>query len=401
MRYWRLISVVTVAVLGIGVFYMYGAIAGNQYPAFGLEKKQGDAKEIKNVVLEADYQLGSGGDNLQITADGSVFFSDYSYFERLKGINDPPFIKRIQRDYKNFLRGKYTDQSRWYEDEKMLAYADVDIKRENKSNSELTFKIDVLNKTSDDRQSFKINLPNEGYGFVDVQDIRLQDGELIVLSQNYGRESENTGIHAYWIDLDKQEIMKQETVFPASENEDKNWSDAYLINSNDAVDDYIILQVDYDYYVEPDEEQAYAEPPLSELMVYNLETNELEKLELPKEIDEVIQSVTLHDSKLYFKKETKDSLEIFSYDLEDKKLKDQHTIEISNASEEQETLLKIDNGKLYVSGRLNDKSSVDLVVVDLESGDTLYEGTVEAKDRDLSEQEVEELYVFDIILNDK
>ena len=395
MRYWRFISVVIIAILGIGTFYIHEAIAGNPFPKFVLEKKQGDEKELDGIVLDADYWKQNVGDQLQITADGSKYFRDYSYLERLPGIYETPFIKRLQKDYKSFMRGKYTDRSKFYEDEKVLAYINAKEISDLKPNSDYTLSVDLLDKASNERQSFQLTLPNNGYSYVDVIDMRVHNGEVIVFTQNFERDSGNTGINAYWINPTKQKITKEETIFSPGEKSDDKWSDVYLVNSNDAKDvkHQLIFQVDH--YTASDEAEVYTGSPNTELMAYNVEKNELKKLDFPKEIDEVIGTVILHDGKLFFRNEPGDDFKIFIYDIEDHKMKNTYSMEIPSKGGEEETTWNIDHNKLYIYGLLTNDSAPILRVVDLLSEDILYEGKVVTSDPS-SVQETENLNVYGI-----
>src|SRR5699024_10783695 len=51
-KYWKLITVTIVIVLGIGTFYILKAVTAAQYPDFIIEKVSGDEAEIDDIVLQ-------------------------------------------------------------------------------------------------------------------------------------------------------------------------------------------------------------------------------------------------------------------------------------------------------------------------------------------------------------
>lgn len=392
MRYWRLVSIVAVIVVVVSTFYIQSAVATHQYPAFALEKQRGDEKEAEGVTLQGGYVKGGLYQDLQISVEGSKNLSERSYFERLAEENDPPYIQKLKKDYKSFMRGKDIDESMFYEDKTLLAYVELDPFDE--LDGAYTFDIDILNKDSKDRQSFQVTQQDDKYSYVDVEGVWVRNGEVIVFTRSYARDSGNTEIHAYWFNIADEKLTHEEIILSVDEEDEQNSSNVALITSNDKKDSnhYIVFEVDH--YVAPDDEQMDSELKETELLAYDLETKELEKIKLPEEIDRITNIVVLNQSKLYFANDVEDTIEIFSYDVENEKMQNIYKMKISNAVdpiEDQGITWNIDNNKLYMSSVLSDNISLaDLKIVDLDSGDTLYEGTAEAK----SQQSLAELDDF-------
>lgn len=396
MRYWRLISIVVVIGVVIGTFYIQSAVATHQYPAFALKKQSGDEKEAEGLMLYGEYRKGNQNDvqeqnevqernGVQISEAGSKEYPEQTYFKRLAEIDDSPYIKKLQQHYKHFMREKDSDRTLFDESKTMLAYVNVGLNSRNGSDNDHTFDIDMLEKESGDRQSFQVTLPNDDYSQIVVESVRFHDGELAVFTQNYKRDSENGELHVYRFNIADEKLIQEEPILSGRQEGEESWSDATIINSNDAVDNSNDIIFEVDHYASLGEEGIYTEVRDAELVVYNLVTNELEEVNLPEEIADEIGTVKLHDNKLFFEKQTKNSVDIFTYDIESQKITDKYTMKISNTTDPDENSAvswNVGNNKLYVSGALKDNNSLaDTAIVDLDSHETLYEGIIEAKNK--------------------
>lgn len=394
MRYWRLISIVAVIVVVVSTFYIQSAVATHQYPAFALEKQRGDEKEAEGVTLHGEYAKEAQYHSLNITTAGSKDDFEGTYFERLARENAPSHIKKLRKDYKAFMRGKDIDmdESMLYDDKSLLAY--VELEPFDELDNKYTFDIDILEKESKNRESFKVTQHNDKYSYLDVAGVFVSHGEVIVFTRNYARKSENMEIHAYWFNIADGKLMHEEPILSIDEEDEQTNANINLINSNDGKDNNHFVLFQKDHYVNYNDEQMDSEPWETELLAYDLERKELEKIKLPEEIDGITNTGVINQSKLYFANETEHTFEIFSYDVENEKMKNIYKMKISNAVdpiEDQGITWNIDNNKLYMSSVLSDNISLaDLKIVDLDSGDTLYEGTVEAK----SQQSLAELDDF-------
>ncbi|MGB2993820.1 MAG: hypothetical protein WBB47_14400, partial [Paenisporosarcina sp.] len=129
-KYWKFTSIIAVIVLSIGTFYVNSAMSATQYPEFVINKKSGNAEEIKSLVLEGGYHEGSSmnytNNHLEITSDGSEYRNGSSLLDLVIG-RPAPMIQELQDEYRNFMRGKENLDS-FFENNKLLAYADVKYK---------------------------------------------------------------------------------------------------------------------------------------------------------------------------------------------------------------------------------------------------------------------------------
>ncbi len=386
IRYWRLISIVIVAVVVISIFYIQSAVATHRYPTFSLVKQGGDEKKAENVTLHGDYERGFQYHNLEITTAGSKDDLENSYLGRLRGNNDSAYMQGLKKNYRGFMRGKNIDMDRsmFYEDKTLLAYADLEPFDE--LDHSFTFDIDILEKKSNDRQPFQVTQQNDQYSYVDVEDVQVRDDQVIVFTRNLARDSSKEEIHAYWFDIADENLVHDETILSDVGDNEQTGSDVFLIKNNDTRDNSHFVLFQEDHYVYDNDEQM--DPRIEEtvLRAFNLKTKKLEKINLPKEVEGIMDTVLFNQSKLYFANQTADTFELYSYDLENKKMQDKYMMEdsgVGDSPEDNGVVWNVDNHHIYISSVSKDvKSLADLKIADLNSGDILYEGAIRVDDLD-------------------
>src|SRR5690625_1575955 len=108
-KYWILIVISVVMIASIGTFYIQSVFATNDKPAFVLEKISGDEKEVDSLLIGGSYygELTYIGEDFEIDLEGTRYLDDSSFFERVEGMYGSSQIKQLQKDYRNFMRGKY------------------------------------------------------------------------------------------------------------------------------------------------------------------------------------------------------------------------------------------------------------------------------------------------------
>jgi glutaredoxin-related protein len=124
-KYWKSISIAVITVAAIGFFYIQSTLAGTNYPEFGIETLSGNEEAVEDLILDGDYREGNiKGDNFQITAEGTQYNGELSYFDRLDRDYRFPEMNQLQENYKDFMRGKQS-MFQLAENERYLVYANI------------------------------------------------------------------------------------------------------------------------------------------------------------------------------------------------------------------------------------------------------------------------------------
>ncbi|WP_407268467.1 hypothetical protein [Radiobacillus sp. PE A8.2] len=389
-KYWKSISISVIIVLSIGAFYVNTALSAEQYPAFVIETQSGDSTEIKPLVLEGFYIDNYSRTNVKITSEGSTFNSN-TFLNLIIGQPDER-IKKLQEEYRGFMRGKIGSINRYFEDKQQLVYAEVDYKRDSGRMSDFTYDISLLNKEGGDSNDFTVKVPNNGeLDYVNVDDVRLIENELYLLTRNSIRKNDNYYYenHMYTIDIANQTITNHELLIEYSDGQG-NQGDTYnnvevVGTSRTTANEHVILL------------KTGAEIK-QEITVYNLATKEKEKIDVAELNLENNQLSYTNDSMLYFTKLDGQEVVITSYNLVDDQIGNELTLQLSDENGNVPTpMITVHNGKLYAATpHINGNLDGSVVVADVNSGETLFHGQL-ALENSSQEMRSYDLFIDEII----
>ncbi|MGP4107634.1 hypothetical protein [Virgibacillus sp. L01] len=397
-RYWKLIGIVTIAVLTIGTFYVKSAFSANSYPEIVFEKVSGNEEELDSVIIDGDYRIGriGRGESVQVTADGSTYQGELSFFERMRDMYSPE-MNELQNEYRNFMRGKSGNVSSFYDAKDTLAYVDIINQTLTESPSETEFDIEVLDKDSNGTVTFNVPVPNRAmYRNVHVTDVQMIDGELKVITQNYLRQTDNAfgnqEMHMYSFDISNKSINGEEKIATIEQNNKNVRTHIDSVRESDDLSSHknIVFSINKENIERNADrnvagEIKRADKANSQYLAYNLETGEKKTLEFPKEHRD--KEVMVYDgSTLYLMGETEDGREFALYNMESESVEKKFTVPSQNkvgAKFGVNLNVQISNGKMYVLNteyKENNDTSSSIMVIDTKSGDILYEGKITTKE---------------------
>ena len=398
-KYWKFTSIIAVIVLSIGTFYVNSAMSAKQYPDFVINKKSGNAEEIKSLMLEGGYHEGNSmnytNNHLKITHDSSDYRNGSSLIDLVIG-HPAPMIQELQDEYRNFMRGKENLDS-FFENNKILAYADVKYKIGSSTSRDFKFAISVLDKEDDNATSFTIKVPDSSVvEYLYVEDVQVIDNELKIITHNYTSENEKyfNEKHIYTLDISTGVIKNNETIFSIPDQNDKH-IDARLIKTNlKKANENLIFLINQSEIIHHEESDMEGETS-QELISYNLKTKEQKVIELPESLKEHQMSF-FEDSTIYFSKLSEKNLIVTTFSIVDNQMKE-FTTPISNEENNMESaIIVVKDGKLYVTTQLtNLTTKASVAVFDEKTGETLYEGEVERKNPPKNREEFE-LYIYEM-----
>ncbi|WP_117170176.1 hypothetical protein [Paraliobacillus sediminis] len=404
-KYWKLISTVTVIVLSIGTFYVNAVLSAEEHPAFVIKTVSGDAAEIKPLVLEGYYEDTSGyvSNNLNITTEGSTYTS-HTFLDQIIGQPDV-MIKELQEEYRGFMRGKKGWINLYSEDDQYVAYGDVRYKMGSMRSSDFKLVVSVLNKKDGNTNAFTIEVPNgEILDHMFVDSVQLIGNELTLITQNSIRNNDDNydEKHIYTIDLDNQTISSHEKLFQFAQAEGNMFTNFQVIGTKpDTAHEHIILLKTEEEIMEETESTITKKGDRNqEIISYNLVTKEKETIDVPELNLEENQLSFFDGSTLYFTKVEEQELVVTPYSLVDDQVGQAINIPLSsdNEGDVQDPLITVNNGKIYAAeSQMNKNVDANVVVADLNTGETLFEGQIALKD---SSKEIGnyELYFHELVI---
>lgn len=398
-KYWILIVISVVMIASVGTFYIQSVIAANNLPAFTIEKKHGDEKEIASLFMAGYYydELTYIGEEFTIGIEGTDYWRDKSFLGRIDHLYDSPIyyspqIKQLQKEYRNFMRGKSNSIHSYFENEDSLVYADVLYIKPYTVSSEFEFTIAILDKKTNKTTPFKQHIPNGGdFWYLDVMKVQIVDDQLKVITRNDVKEEDREEIHLYTFDIGKEVLINDEVILSSKDLEDK-YTDISTLGVDDPTG-----ETEYMGFVKTttdiDDEGYSGDVVDEELVIYDLPLNTSKVIN----IDNPIEYGHLDGSNIYFHEIDEDgALRNAVYDLESEQIVDEFVVELSNNLEGWNR--KINDGKLYFVHSYTDSEPAAFVtVINLQNGEILFEGEVKYEDQqDLADKA--ELSIQEILL---
>lgn len=401
-KYWKFTSIMTVIVLSIGTFYVNSAMSATQFPEFVISKKSGNAEEIKSLVLEGGYHEGSPinytSNHLKITHDSSDYRNGSSLLDLVIG-HPAPMIQELQDKYRNFMRGKGQNLDSFFENSKLLAYADVKYKIGVSTSRDFKFAISILDKEAGNATSFTIKVPDSSVvEYIYVEDVQVVDNELKMITHNYTSDNEKyvNEKHIYTLDISTGAIKSNETIFSFPDQQGNTNIYAELIRtSHKQAHENLIFIKTHEKMIQGEESDISGEIS-RELISYNLKSKEQKKIELPESLKE--HQISFFDgSTIYFSKLSEKNFVVTPFSIENDQAGTEYTLQLSNEiSNTEPPMIVVKDGKLYVTTQLtNLTTKASVAVFDVKTGETLYEGEVERKNSPDNMKEFE-LYIYEM-----
>ncbi|MFC3041678.1 hypothetical protein ACFOGI_15645 [Virgibacillus xinjiangensis] len=379
MRYWKLIALPVIIILVTGGYYVQNAMAGNDYPDFSFNKVDGAEEAVEDVTLLANYHEGRYGDAVKISGDGSVYYQDLSYIDRLAGnLHKDPAIASLQKEYRGFMRGKHANASYFSQYKDVLAFASVE-----ESDSRYSVVVDTLHTESEESSSFRVNLPDsEEYRMMYTESVELTDGVLTIFARSF--RAGNDELHYYRVDMDSGKLvgsgqLHDDTGSPG----EGSWTETRSLSQNRqgiAAAEYSVFQVNEWEEVPGPDGNTQPQSAVSELVLFHHATGDKEVFDVPEDLRGSLHTAVLDGSTLYLSRPSQAGTEIMAFELTDRNMeKSKKVVQLPLASAdsgESVADLAVNDGKMYIAG--NGVSDPRLFIVELTSGEVLYEGVIDA-----------------------
>lgn len=407
-RYWKLMTLTVFIVVIIGTLFIQASLAKSSLPEFIIEHKNGNPAEVNPLTIIGDYVTDETTYiHTEISDEGTSYrYNESSYLYVLKDDYLQPEMKRLQKDYRNFIRGKHDEHiDSFFEDEKILAYAKLKSEYLSARDGQwkYSFVVNVLDKKTKKSTTFELTIPeDEKYNYLSIQGIQFINDELKIMTVNdlindnvhFSQEE----IHIYTVNLETEKVMSDD-VIDVEDNELANnqWFSIYRMNKGGDIGPNKYFVVSVDKYEETVVEDSYDHQVVdNQLMIYNLETNEQENFKLPKEYEEETYPELLSGSIVYFSTGEDDEIEIIGYDLESQQIETEQRFEMPNIGEYLFGQFSLINDKVYIVQQLYEgKADATIVIGDIQTGEILYEGTVELADTS-KEQQGKKMHINEI-----
>ncbi|RFA31953.1 hypothetical protein CAI16_19480 [Virgibacillus dokdonensis] len=389
-RYWKLMFTSCLFVFGIGFFYLHDTFAEKELPEYTWEKQKGNDDVLEDVLVQAYIQDGSYiEETIQIAGEKSKYASQLSFLETLNGAMDNLKIKQLQQEYRGFMRGKTENTYNFYEDEQLLAYADVTSEWDSSQfeQSNFTLEVETVSKRDDKTTSFSIKLPNQDqYNYVDVGEVTVLGDKLHVLTQNdlFVDGTNKSEMRLYTIDLTNEKLISEQSLFSDKGKSTKGDREVILLHDTDELQANKYIAVLVREFDEDDEKKR--------LQLFDIKKQEEWSVDVPKKMLEQEVIADMRAETFYFIYEQKGKLSVTPYLFAEQQLDEPIEIPISDAIDvNMMKYTKIIHDKLYLFYDMNSSMGGEsnpsqisgnpplMYVIDLKDKALRYEGELTPK----------------------
>lgn len=398
-RYWKLCTLTLVILLAIGVFYLKPILSKSEYPDFTIETIKGNPIELNGLTLQGYYSLDAqyqeefgmmySEKTFSLNNKNLIYDKQKSFSNQLSYIDRTPQLDRLQKEHKNFLRGKNLQTQNFFEDASFLVYISLNQEYSDKSSGKRFFDISMLNKKTDKRLSYKIDLPTKKeYPFIDIQKIQIINSHLSVVTRNNLPQineqeySENLQeYHIYQLDLGNQKVTTDNSISFETDTSADNLTQIELLSETaiDQTSDDLIFSLSYDQPFNGEKETESSSGVVGyDLFHYKISKNETKKITLPKEFN-TSDSINSLDKKMVYSYHFTDDnkISLYTTSLVDLSKSSEKTIDLS-VSQDSIEWQSIKNNKLYlVSSMKQSLLKKHLFIYNLSDEKLIYEGSIE------------------------
>lgn len=356
-KYWPIITLGLIAVLGLSFYYIDLARASNVQ--FQLEKLEGKETHMDNVLLQTSFYKDHIYEDYYVEKDQSSQI-DNTIGEYIENYD----MRLLVKEQKNFFRGKQFTGRHYYNDEHSLAYVYVDDQYQYEHPNNALYVIDLLNKKTNERTKLQLTAKIEqSYLWQTVEHITFIENELKVLSIRTFDNSEEAVILTTF-DLENGKVQEKELIAPIKDLHLTFHYQSDTYNSNE----YAL----FSHYNNDVSEGI----PVQTIYQFNSKTNEL--LEVPYDNSEHKYSECYIYGEYVIITSNKDNeLHIRSYNVKTKKWINDYKVNTSLNSLSDWAKVQLIGEKLYFSYEVEKGSVIE--IVDFNSGQKLYAGLLTAQ----------------------
>jgi len=379
-KYWKLITIVGITVLCLGIFYVNAFTVSKQYPNFKVNAVSGDNKIIEDIILNGEIHLDGywySIESFQLTDDGTSYLMDEPYFTRLNHLYPPYQIERLQKEHRNFMRGKTEEPSLYFENDEVLAYANT-ITESGWNYYNNLFDIDVINKQTKERSSTVIEIPNRNdFDYLEVEAVRVIGEEVYILTESnqYNADDRITSYNQFTYNLADEKLSNREIdkiVMPDGDYNSYMEVIPSYSNPNEVV--FASFQIEY-VQMNNDDEDFPEELTVQKLMHYDLEKQEGKEITLTEQLG---IPLVVYESSLFFANVKSDGMTIYKYSMETNQIENEINIPVVKVYDEliYSSIGQVsEEGILYINPSYSGPGS-PLFAIDLVTMELAFEGEI-------------------------
>lgn len=384
-------------------YYTHTKTVTKSFPQFTIETIEGDEAYIKNVMISGDlYSFYTSNDPFQITKEGTTYLRDENYLSRMHLYYQSPTIKKLQKEYRSFMRGKEEFLDNFYETNDKLVYAQIAANRLGLPSGNVD--IEILNKETNETTTYSFPLEVEGDDYNFISKVIASDDEVYIIVQQdvFNDTGEINKVNAviYTFSPEQNKVVSN-VVIPLYEgNEYMDFFKVLVANEN-GLPKKILLSATRSEYVNADgkkiEEESFNENEelfdiahTKKIFLFDTETKAYEEISLENE-KYIGAPIGFDEQNVSFINVENKELTLKMYDLIEQKVTSEKRVPTNLEHAPLWSLLQgVTKDHLYYTFIVADDNKSGFVyVIDTDSNEILYEGKITSEEsKAISQMEI-------------
>jgi len=386
-KYIKTVSILAVVLVTFAIYYINNDVITGVNPELKVENISGDAAVVDNILLTGTIYDDETIYDVSFTwqKGKTIYDTELSFLQQLSERTDSIRLKQYEKDYRSFMRGTVREETFFYEDDEVLAYAGTPYSFFDFEMAD--FDVKLLHKERDDVTKFTVPIPDRGkYWHVAVTNVYYEDGKIYVTTENEQNTVDDTGHTVVMVnvfDIKEEKLVDQKVV---AENKEQERYDGYtiletLVDEAEAGVVYI-AQSDYSYDdgLEDTSEMDFAKEEIDIVKIMKLDVvqQKLTEIDVP---DKLFHGNVMyaHDGVIYSDEIEDKKMTLHRLNVNDKKI-DSLEIPLTYTSDVWSVYSEVidlkDDTLYFTVDYLEGLEKAPLIAVDLTDFTLLYEGEI-------------------------
>ncbi|SFC50462.1 hypothetical protein SAMN04488102_10885 [Alkalibacterium subtropicum] len=397
-KYIKSISLLLFITASLTGFGLYKAQASSPHPELKIVTSEGKPEHIEPIQtlgFVSDSQMPTQSSTVKLENGDFSYFEDLPFLQRLDFSFDPK-INDLINDHRSFMRGKSRLPEHYTETEQHIIYTGMESDLHWNHHSSNQMIIAVLDKGSEKEETYSVSLGASG-PFYSIRATSIDYPLLSVVVEDFSSsDAAETLVYTFDIENPAEGVTNVVNLTEETERNARIRLGLHYDNTERFITFQTVRQTavsNYDYTEE-----------ISGYYAYDTQAHEVIDIQSFEDIETLL--FTDNDT-LYVGKALNEAIELYQIDLTGEEMSLISTIEMASPSILHETEnynglfnqnLSILDGKFYAYGYeyTEDIGRPLFQVTDIETQETLFQGTIEPKDTSKRESTTINLFELQI-----
>lgn len=411
-KYSKLTILVLVIIITLSTFYLQMGNVTSSFAQYEIKTVEGDESMIENVVVKGDYYASYVNyEQFKLTKDGTHYLRDEPFLKRLDGYYVSDQVAQLQNGNRKFMRMKNSEVNTYFETDDLIISAEIPYTRWGTFKGHL--ELETYNRQTNEQNTYEIEAPDLlDYAMVEKMYMNEDKLYIPVINMEYDidTDEEVTRLSVFVFDFTEKTLVDSFDVTLSDANYYSDFTEIFVNDENNPTEMVITgVFIDYEELEEttedegtPDENEEFREyVELTVIKKIDLQTNEVSDIEITDGIKNGVP-IAFNGTEIIFANAEGNNLVYSTFNIETgemaEKLKVETNVEFVSMWDFEGNI--IDDRKVYTLINNEYESSATLVVIDIDTNELLYQGTIEGDSQRRISKDESQVYFHTLEVND-